>query len=737
MKKLLVLLLSVLISTTCLAGEIFTAEALYSHPMIVGTPPANPTWSPDGKKLAFLWNEDGNRFENLYLLDASGKIARLTDLKEMPRNENICDTRSDVERLDEITLDGGLSSLFWSRDGKKIYFTFRGDLFNISTKKGSQPTRIFQTAVGESNFSISDDGKWIAYTSGNNIFVTETSTGQIVQLTRDGSDDIRNATGAYDTYLSGVFWAPDSRKIAFVQHDITGFQRFVIPDYTPAKVEANEQQREIAGGRLPAIKLGIVNPNSAHKQPMWMDLPADEQYYLRSIDWSPDSKQILFEVMRRDMLTRYILIGDAETGKVDTIWQESDNKWIPRNMARVRFGPEGKDAIFGSEMSGWCHLHSIPIEGSSGISRALTSGEWEIPSGGWGARNDWRLSKDRSTLIFISSLDDPAERHLYRINLPRGGQQRITPDKGWIRQISITEDGSKAAVIYGDLDHSYDLYICDTKSEKPMQRITWSQPDDFHDYDWFKPEYIKVPTSDGHEVPAKLWLPTNGVTPAPLIVYIHGAGYHQNVEKSAWGYEDRFHRMLAQQGFAVIDIDYRGSSGYGRDWRVAIYRHTGGKDLDDAVDAANYCIEQGWGIPGKVGIWGWSYGGFMTNMAMFKRPDIFKVGCSVAAVNDWKNYNLEYTSQRFKDPDDDPEAYAQSSPIEFADGLEGKLLLIHGLQDDNVHVQDTIQLIDKLIRLNKDFDLLLYPRERHGFSRDESDIHVMRSIMNYFEEHLK
>ncbi len=737
MRKILVIILLTVSFIVTASAEDFTSEALYSHPLIVGNPPSNPVWSPDGNKLAFLWNEEGNRFRDVYISDASGKVTRLTDLKNLPRNEIEDDDRTALEMQEVKILDGGLSNLFWSRDSKKIYFSFRGDIFAISVKAGSIPDRLCQTSAGEGNACISKDGRWIAYTSANNIFAREISSGKVVQLTRDGSADIKNGTGAYDTYLSGVFWSPDSRKMAFVQHDVTGFQRQLIPDYTSREVEANKQQREIAGGKLPGIKLGVVNLDSAYKLPKWVDLPSDEQFYLRSIDWSQDSKRILFEVMPRDMLERHILIADAETGEVDTLWHETDDRWIPRNMAKVRFGPGDDEVIFGSEMSGWCHLYSIPVEGSAGIMRALTSGEWEIPSGGWGAMNDWRLTEDRKYLYFISSEDDPAERHLYRMNLPSGKRQRLTAEKGWIRQFSVSDDGSKAAIIYADLDNPYDLYICNAKSEKPMKRITWSQPVAFDNYDWFKPEYINIPTSDGKSFPAKLWLPPDGNAPAPLIVYIHGAGYHQNVEKAAWGYEDRFHRMLAQRGFAIVDIDYRGSSGYGRDWRTAIFRHTGGKDLDDAVDAANYCIEQGWGISGKVGIWGWSYGGFLTNMAMFKQPDIFKVGCSVAAVNDWRNYNLEYTMQRFKDPDDDPEAYAQSSPIDFAAGLEGKLLLVHGMKDDNVHVQDTIQLIDKLIRLNKDFDLLLYPRERHGFSRDESDIHVMRSIMNYFEEHLK
>lgn len=725
------------LAVSSLAAENFTVEALFTHPLIVGQAPSKPTWSPDGKQLAFLWNEEGNRFRDLYLARGRGEILRLTDLQNLPHPEREQDNRSEQEKDDERALDGGLSNPFWASDGRRIYFTFRGDLFRIEARTGAQPERIFQTAEGEGNASISWDGKWIAYTSGNNLFALEATSGRIVQLTRDGSEDIRNGIGAYDTYLEGAFWAPDSRKLAFVQYDVTGFDRLLIPDYTTKKVMVHKQQRETAGGRLPAVRLGIVYPDSADKLPRWMDLPRGEQFYLRSLDWSPDAKTLLIEVMPRDMLRRYILLADVETGQVDTVWQETDSCWIPRNSAQVCFGPEGKDIIFGSEMSGWFHLYSMPTGGPVGIFRALTSGEWEISSGAWGSENNWTISQDRRTILYISGEDDPAERHLYRIDLPEGSKQKVTADKGWIQAFEPTMDGSRAALVYGDINRPYDLYWCQTKSEKPLERLTTSQPEAFKNYDWFKPEYITIPASDGASFPAKLWLPREGKSPAPLIVYIHGAGYHQNVEKAAWGYEDRFHRLLAQEGFAVVDIDYRGSSGYGRDWRVAIYRHTGGRDLDDAVDAARYCVEKGWGDSTRVGIWGWSYGGFLTNMAMFRRPDIFKVGCSVAAVNDWENYNLEYTTQRFKDPDQDSVAYAQSSPITFAEGLDGKLLLVHGLQDDNVHAQDTMQLVDKLIHLGKSFDLLVYPREDHGFARDESNVHVMSAILDYFQENLK
>jgi len=733
--RLVSFVLLILSCTTVVSAKEFTPEALYSHPIIVGTTPSDPVWSPDGKLVAFLWNEEGRRFRDLYISYFKGEIKRLTDLSELPRNEIADDSRAEWQIQEQHDLDNGVSSPVWAADSKWIYFLYRGDIFRVGIKSEKTIERLTQTEQGESNLSVSTDGRWLCYTAGNNIYVREIATGNIFQLTRDGSSDIRNGTGAYDTYLSGVFWAPDGLSLAFIQHNTSGMDHQLIPDYTTKKVTVNEQQREVASGRLPTIKLGIVSPYAPQALPHWLDLPQDEQFYLRSLDWSPDGTKLLMEVMPRLMFDRYILIAEVESGKIDTIWHEEDDKWIPRNMAKVRFGPNAESVVFCSEMSGWNHFYQIPVTG--GTPTQLTSGNWEIPSGGWGGGYDWQISDDRKTIIFVSNEGNPKERHIYSLNLTNGEKQIVTEEEGWISSFSVTDDGSKAAIIYGDLETPFELYLTDTKKPKPMLRITHSQPDAFKEYTWFKPEYIEIPTSDGKTVSAKLWLPDERNLPAPLIVYIHGAGYFQNVEKSAWGYEDRFHRMLVQKGFAIVDIDYRGSSGYGRDWRVEIYKHTGGRDLDDAVDAASYCEDQGWAIPGVTGIWGWSYGGFLTNMAMFKRPDIFKVGCSVAAVDDWTNYNLEYTSQRWKDPSDDPDAYAQSSPITFAAGLEGKLLIMHGMQDDNVHVQDTIQLIDKLIRLGKHFDLQLYPRERHGFSRDESNVQVMRSIMEYFQEHLK
>jgi dipeptidyl aminopeptidase/acylaminoacyl peptidase len=729
MRPILIPAMLAALALSAVAAEPFTIEALFSHPYVTGTAPGHLVWSPDGRRLAFTWNEGGDRFRDLYLAEPSGKVIRLSDLKALPRDARAKDERTPDEIFDETDLDNGVSGPVWERDGKAVWFAYRGDLFRVEAHAGARPERLFHTEKAEGRAGFSRDGRWLTYTSGNDVFARETATGRTVQLTRDGSDGVRNGGGAYDTYAEGIFWAPDSRKLAFVQYDVTGFDKLLIPDYTKRKVEVTEQQREVAGGKLPGVKVGIVNPDSAWLLPRWIALPDTAQYYLRSLDWSPDGSRLLLEVMPRPMQERFLLLADAATGAVDTLWHEADVAWIPDNMARAQFGPDGQSVIFTSEASGWCHFYLLPLDGSR-EARQLTSGPWEIEEG-------WDVSYDRRAVYFTSSEEGTAERHLYRLDLPEGAKRRLTAEPGWISSFRIPESGSKAALLFGDMTRPYDLYLADGRTEKPLTRLTHSPIEAFARYDWFPPEFIDVPTLDGKSFPAKLWRPRGVSKPAPLVVYIHGAGYAQNVDKAPWGFDDKFHRLLAQEGFAVVDIDYRGSSGYGRQWRVDIYRHIGGKDLDDAISAARYCVQQGWADSSRIGIWGWSYGGFLTNMAMFRAGDVFKAGCSVAAPNDWKNYNLWYTTQRFTFPDQDSVAYAQSSPITFADGLQGDLLIVHGLQDDNVHAQDTIQLIDRLISLGKRFDMLLYPREDHGFQRDVSDVHVMGSILEYLKEHLK
>ncbi len=252
---------------------------------------------------------------------------------------------------------------------------------------------------------------------------------------------------------------------------------------------------------------------------------------------------------------------------------------------------------------------------------------------------------------------------------------------------------------------------------------------------------VEFTARDGVKVPARLFKPANFKKGGPAVVFVHGAGYLQNVDRwwsTSYYHEYMFDHILMERGFLVIDVDYRGSSGYGRDWRTAIYEHMGGKDLDDITDAAKYVVAQHGVDPKKIGLFGGSYGGFITLMAMFTQADTFSAGAALRPVSDWALYNHGYTGEILNTPQADPEAYRRSSPIYFANGLKGALLICHGMVDSNVEFEDTVRLVQRLIELRKEnWDLAVYPVENHGFVQPTSWADEYKRILALFEKNLK
>jgi dipeptidyl aminopeptidase/acylaminoacyl peptidase len=355
---------------------------------------------------------------------------------------------------------------------------------------------------------------------------------------------------------------------------------------------------------------------------------------------------------------------------------------------------------------------------------------WEI---------DWVDNPEGDSKLFYRSTEQSTlTRNLYMLDLNTGGKKAVVIGDGILSAAPLPK-GKYIAYVDSKITYPSQLYIQKVNSNAKRLRITFPKQE-FEDYLIAEPEYVSYQSSDGRTVQAMLFKPDMPVlsTKVPAIVHIHGAGYSQ-VVKEYWRTWNLVHNYWAKElGFVVLALDYRGSSGYGRKWRTDIYRHTGDLDLEDAIAGVDYLRSLGYVDGDKVGIWGWSYGGFMTCMAMFKAGETcFQAGAAVASPTDWSNYNLWYTTQRFNTPDVDSIAYYQSSPINFADSLKGHLLLLHGMADDNVMFQDAVQLVYKLIQSNKKFDLMIYPNEKHGFKRDMSYIHIMETVTDYFLEHLK
>jgi dipeptidyl aminopeptidase/acylaminoacyl peptidase len=374
-------------------------------------------------------------------------------------------------------------------------------------------------------------------------------------------------------------------------------------------------------------------------------------------------------------------------------------------------------------------LYSVNIK--SGKKKTLTKGSFEIYNP--------RISEDQKAWYFESNKTHTGERHVFKMNINGGKMTQLTSPVGRSEGY-LSPDNSNMAILHSTANQPTELYLSSNEQGSKPKRITTSTTTEFNKYNWRTPEYVTFKARDGVKVKARLYKSASAEKKGPAIVFVHGAGYLQNAHKwwSSYYREYMFHNLLVDHGYTVLDIDYRGSAGYGRDWRTGIYQYMGGLDLSDQIDGTQYLVDSHNIDPKKMGIYGGSYGGFITLMAMFNEADVFAAGAALRSVTDWAHYNHGYTSNILNTPVDDPEAFRKSSPIYFAEGLKGALLICHGMIDTNVQFQDVVRLSQRLIELGKDnWELAVYPLEGHGFVEPSSWTDEYSRIFKLFEEHLK
>jgi len=423
---------------------------------------------------------------------------------------------------------------------------------------------------------------------------------------------------------------------------------------------------------------------------------------------------------------------DRATGKAHVVFEQSDAAWV--NAISFGWSPDARSLFYTSDQDGWEHLYTVAAEG--GPARQLTRGAWEM-------HKDALLGNDpqlRGEYIYYPSTEaGTAERQFYRIRADGSDKQRLSTREG-LNFGTVSEDGEYTAMLEADLNNPLDLYVSG-------HRVTTSPRSEFARYRWPDTRFVSFPArKDRKSVAAKILLPPGyrpedrNQKPRSAVLFIHGSGYATSVLKQWGSYQDLryvFNCYLANKGYVVLDLDYRGSSGYGRAWRTDVYLHMGGPDLDDVLGGVDYLRSLGNIDMRRIGIWGVSYGGFMTNMAMFLTPETFRAGAGWAAVNDWENYNAFYTEERLMKPQQNPEAYRRSSPVYFSGLLKNPLLVVHGIVDNNVMFQDAVELTEKLIQEGKDFSEIYYPEESHGFVRDETLIDSFRRTAEWLDRNLQ
>lgn len=490
--------------------------------------------------------------------------------------------------------------------------------------------------------------------------------------------------------------------------------------------------------------------NSSPDKPVPRDLLFNGPY------WSEQGSHAVLDIRSRDHKDRWLMLLDPVTGKLRLLDRQRDEAWIA--------GPgigDGEDFNSGntgwidentfwyqSEASGYSHLYKVDV--GSGEKTQLTRGAYEVL--------DATLSRNKKYFYITTNASDPGQQQYYRLPAAGGAAEQLTTMKG-ANLVTLSPDEQQLAILNSYSNHPWELYVQDNKvantkeardnstranaagpAPEPRQITTLAMSAAFRAYPWRDPEIISFQARDGATVRARIYRPAAAPAAHPGVIFVHGAGYLQNAHKwwSYYFHEFMFNNLLADNGYTVLDIDYRGSAGYGRDWRTGIYRHMGGKDLSDQVDGARWLVDHEGVDPKRIGIYGGSYGGFITLMALFTEPHAFAAGAALRSVTDWAHYNHEYTSNILNEPFTDSIAYRQSSPLYFAEGFKGHLLMCHGMIDENVHFQDIVRLTQRLIELGKDnWELAVYPLEDHGFVEPSSWTDEYKRIFKLFNTYLK
>jgi dipeptidyl aminopeptidase/acylaminoacyl peptidase len=457
----------------------------------------------------------------------------------------------------------------------------------------------------------------------------------------------------------------------------------------------------------------------------------DRKVSLAGPFWNEEGSTAVVVADALDNKDLWILKLDIATGNVSLVDRQRDEAWIggPGVGARNLGWLNNSQIYYQSEATGYSHLYLANV--ATAEKKQLTSGKWEVQS--------LQLSKDKKTFYISGNKEHPGITHFYKLNAQGGTLQQITSMKGG-NEVTLSPDEKWLAINYSYMDKPWELYIQANKPGAKAVQVTSSSSAEFKSYEWRKPDMVSFKNRYGADVYARVYPAKNPHPNRPAVVFVHGAGYLQNVHFwwSQYFREYMFNNMLADNGYTVIDIDYTASSGYGRDHRTGIYRHMGGKDLTDQVDGVKMLVEKYNVDPKHVGLYGGSYGGFITLMGLFTEPEVFASGAGLRSVTDWAHYNHGYTANILNEPYNDEIAYKRSSPIYFANGLKGNLLMCHGMVDVNVHFQDIVRLSQRLIELGKNnWELAVYPVEDHGFIEPSSWTDEYKRIYKLFETTLK
>jgi dipeptidyl-peptidase-4 len=722
---------------------ILDIERLYGAPDLDGPSPKGVRISPDSARVTFLRGKDTDPLQmdlwEYNLADAEMRL--LVDSTALLAGDEAL-SEEELARRERLRIVGqrGIVSYQFSPDGRRLLFPLNGDLFLYEL--GNRETRqLTDTEAGETDPKFSSTGRYVSFIRNQDLYAFDLETDEEVRLTRDGGALIRNGMAEFiaqeemDRY-TGYWWAPDDSAVAFIRVDESPVQVAERFEIHAEDFKVYEQRYPATGTPNVLVTLGVVGPDGSDLR--WMDIGDETDIYLPRVDWFPDGNFLAVQRQSRDQRTLELLKVHARSGESRVLVTETSDTWINLHN-ELSFLESVHRFIWSSERSGHTHLYLYDNDGN--LVRPLTSGDWDVVDGARARSALLHIDETGDRIFVTGTLDGPMERNVYAVSLADAVEpRRISEEPGW-HKADFADNGE----FYVDSFNSavtppqLSLHRADGSRIAYIEENRLDETHPYYPYLATRPsiEFGTLESEDGQALYYRVLKPAgfDKSKRHPVVVYVYGGPHGQDVTNE-WGVG--FNEILARRGFIVFTLDNRGTSFRGSAFDAPIHRRMGDIEVADQMVGVQHLRSQDFVDPDRIGIWGWSYGGYMTLMNLFKQPDVFAAGVSGAPVTDWALYDTHYTERYLGTPQDNPEGYDASGVFPYAGNLDAPLLLIHGMADDNVLFTNSTKLMKALQDEGRPFDIMTYPGSKHGLTRvPATGKHVYAHILRFFLQHLQ
>ncbi|MBN7819530.1 S9 family peptidase [Bowmanella yangjiangensis] len=734
MKKLATLLALALTGTSLsLSADSLSIERIFSSPSLDGDAPIKLRVSPDGSRVTFLKGKetDYERYDLWEYHIESGKTRMLFDSDKLHSGpEQLSD--EEKARRERLRLHGsGIVDYQWSDDGKALLFPLAGDVFYYRLGD-TQAKRLLQTPEFETDIRFSPKANYISFVREQNLYVLNIKSGEESAITTDGKGPIKYAMAEFVAQeemgrMTGYWWSPDESQIAYTRIDESPVEEITRSEIYADSIKMITQRYPSTG--TPNVKVALAVSSLNDKQPHWVDLGKDDDIYLARVKWQRDSRHLTYQWQSRDQQRLELRRVNTDNWQQKLLLEETASTWVnlQDDLTFLRHSPQ---FIWSSERDGFKHLYLYKNDGS--LLRQLTQGKWVVD-------DIAAVDETNAWVYFTGRKDTPLEKHLYKVSLNGGEITKVSQRSGF-HGISF----DRKAQVYIDRFSTINTPPQVSLHKADGNRLAWlaenaldaSHPLNPYQQQWVKPSFGSFTTEQGVELYYRLYTPQNVKGKRPAIVYLYGGPHAQVVTNSWAGSRGLMFQYWVNQGYVVFSLDNRGSNYRGKAFEDAIYRNMGDVEVQDQIEGVKFLRQLPYVDAQRIGVHGHSYGGYMTLMSMFKAGDYFQAGVSGAPVTDWLLYDTHYTERYMAHPAENAEGYEKSSVFPYAKDLTGDLLIYHGMADDNVLFTHSTRLYKTLQDLAIPFEVMDYPGKKHGIRGKQTQIHLNRTITNFFDRHI-